>query len=598
MKFDFKIFQEKVIGCYLGKCVGGTLGMKYEGNLNYNEVTYYDPVPDTMQPNDDLDLQVVNLESVLRNGLPVNRYHLGEMWKYHMVDQAPDEYSPAISNHALKVYAPLSGYFRNKFTAGMGGAIRSELWACLAPANPTLAMWLAREDACMDHVGDGVFAEMFLAALESQAFVEKDVLTMINRSLDYINVRCRFKNAVKDVIKWWKTIGDVKVIREKVIKAYGSKNWTDVAVNISFIVLSLLASEGSFDKAICTAVSLGYDADCTAATVGAIYGILDPSSIGEKWTKPIGDKLVLSTGVINMHNVDTVTEFCQTIISLSKEFQDFYATEVEIDYPENLKNIKLAKSWSKNPLIVFDWRQGAKESLISVKPIFLTLIYPETVSAMVGKKNVYGLKMTNTLEDDVTVSASFNLPYGWTLESEGLEIKLKPGQSEVLPFTVFVKNQPKRASLNLLTISVQINGLSYEVDAGLPVSNPWLVEDLNTGEKQIFEAESSYFTVPKGGYKYTAKFISQADRRIKLPLGGTRPFTVYLNGEKVFENDTSYYIPAMHRGGRTEVDVKRGENIIDVIFDDGATGEFFLAFGTKEGCGEWIDSMERCEIDL
>jgi hypothetical protein len=101
MKLDFNVYEKKVRGCFVGKSVGGTLGMKYEGNLNYNEVTYYNPVPTEMIPNDDLDLQVVNLENILSSGLPVCRYYLGNTWKYHVADHAPDEYAVAISNNAL-----------------------------------------------------------------------------------------------------------------------------------------------------------------------------------------------------------------------------------------------------------------------------------------------------------------------------------------------------------------------------------------------------------------------------------------------------------------------------------------------------------------
>ena len=31
MLFNFDMYRKKVRGCYVGKCVGGTLGMKYEG---------------------------------------------------------------------------------------------------------------------------------------------------------------------------------------------------------------------------------------------------------------------------------------------------------------------------------------------------------------------------------------------------------------------------------------------------------------------------------------------------------------------------------------------------------------------------------------
>ena len=56
----------------------------------------------------------------------------------------------------------------------MGAAIRSEVWACLCPGDPALAVSLAREDACVDHVRDGVEASSFTdRTLESAAAIEE-----------------------------------------------------------------------------------------------------------------------------------------------------------------------------------------------------------------------------------------------------------------------------------------------------------------------------------------------------------------------------------------------------------------------------------------
>jgi len=48
---------------------------------------------------------------------------------------------------------PISGAFQNYFVDEMGSPIRSEIWACLAPANPQLAARMAWMDASMDHTG-------------------------------------------------------------------------------------------------------------------------------------------------------------------------------------------------------------------------------------------------------------------------------------------------------------------------------------------------------------------------------------------------------------------------------------------------------------
>ena len=50
MELNFKTYKEKVYGCFTGKSVGGTLGMPFEGQLDVDPVTYYDPVPTEMVP--------------------------------------------------------------------------------------------------------------------------------------------------------------------------------------------------------------------------------------------------------------------------------------------------------------------------------------------------------------------------------------------------------------------------------------------------------------------------------------------------------------------------------------------------------------------
>ena len=51
-------YRRRVMGCWLGKAVGATLGMPYEGNDGPLGLTFYNPVPTTMLSNDDLELQI------------------------------------------------------------------------------------------------------------------------------------------------------------------------------------------------------------------------------------------------------------------------------------------------------------------------------------------------------------------------------------------------------------------------------------------------------------------------------------------------------------------------------------------------------------
>ena len=163
--------------------MGGTLGMPFEGQDGPLNISFYDPVPTEMIANDDLDLQVLWACILDEMGRPyVDRNVLGQAWLDH-VEFPWDEYGVAIRNLRLGIKPPLTGSYDNCFTNGMGAAIRSELWACLAPGNPELAAKYAYEDACVDHADEGIWAPVFLAALESQAFVEEDPDTLLDMGL-------------------------------------------------------------------------------------------------------------------------------------------------------------------------------------------------------------------------------------------------------------------------------------------------------------------------------------------------------------------------------------------------------------------------------
>ena len=51
--------KSRILGCWMGKSIGGTLGLPYEGKMERLYLTFYDPVPTVAPPNDDLELQLV-----------------------------------------------------------------------------------------------------------------------------------------------------------------------------------------------------------------------------------------------------------------------------------------------------------------------------------------------------------------------------------------------------------------------------------------------------------------------------------------------------------------------------------------------------------
>ena len=313
---DESTYRKKALGAWLGKAVGGTLGAPWEGCRGPLALSFYDPVPTDMVPNDDIDLQVVWACRLATDWRGVVSYaNFSDAWLRN-IGFALDEYGGAKRNLARGIPAPHSGAYDNAFTDGMGAAIRSEIWALLAPEDPATAARLARVDASVDHAGAGVHAEQFLAALESALFGTSDLRAAIDAGLAQIPPGSRLARAIADTVRLCDEGGDFASVRAAILRDRGSENFTDVSMNLSFEVAALLLGGGDFARTVCLAANFGRDTDCTGATVGAILGILDPDAIPDGWLRPIGRSLVLNEGIAGIDPPPTLDTLTDLVASL------------------------------------------------------------------------------------------------------------------------------------------------------------------------------------------------------------------------------------------------------------------------------------------
>ena len=306
-------FRDRVYACWLGKNIGGTLGMPFEGKKEPNDLTFFTNVK-SGEPaaNDDLDLQILWLKAMQDHGGKVEARILADYWlKYVPVDW--NEYGVGKSNLRRGILPPLSGEFENARWKNSNGAwIRSEIWACLAPGCPGLAAKMAREDACVDHgSAEGTYAEIFTASLESAAFVENDRDRLIAFGMSMIPEDCRVARAIARAVRSKREGKDWKTAREDVIRETEDTGWFQAPRNVAFTMIGWLFGDNDFGKSICIAVNCGDDTDCTGATLGSIFGILGGTkAIPERWREPIGDgiRTVAIAGIPVPANLQELTD--------------------------------------------------------------------------------------------------------------------------------------------------------------------------------------------------------------------------------------------------------------------------------------------------
>ena len=601
-ELSFHTYLNKLHGCYLGKAIGGTLGMPREGAQSFAEVTYYDPVPTGMVANDDLDLQVVALEVIRRRGLPVNARDLSACWSEHLRFY-PDEYGVAAKNLSVGLYPPLSGRYTNKFGAGMGAAIRSELWAGLAPADPALAVQLCREDAINDHFDDGVDACIFLTAIESAAFTESERDHLIQIGLSYIQHNQRMTAAFTDTMRWWEQYRDVTKVRGLILEHYFAQNWTDVTINLSFILLAWMAGENDFSRCICIAASLGYDADCTCATLGAILGMIHPEGIDEKWTKPIGNQLVLSENIIATHEPDTVDGFIALVAETMRDVIKYYGASVSLtDLPETAEH-RDTPVWCRRHELVTA-REGT--SLVCVRPLVIRMKYPEQVALDYNDWNTLVLDVANANEQPLNAELAFGVPEGWRVCPASASCALKPGEECRIELKVHMPERERRACRSMLDITLLTGGMRTTVEAGLIEPYRWLripADQLPDGEcpedacfkdAQIVAAPGCIAPVPVGHWFYAADVRAiMVMPRIRMVSSGTRPLRVWINGQLVADHDDQQYVPAIHRSKDVvTVDLHNDWNrvVIEVLPGDEKPGELFFTFGHHD-TWQWFNEL-------
>lgn len=335
LKFNKEKLRDKIYACWVGKNMGGTLGAPYEGKPQMNDVKGFVTKPGEVLPNDDLDLQLVWLKAMEERGPDnVNAEVLGEYFLSYICPNV-NEYGVCKSNLRAGLPAPLSGQYNNSRWHHSNGAwIRTEVWACLYPGNVEKTISYSYADASVDHgFGEGSYSAIFVAAMESAAFVFGDIETLIQIGLSKIPADCRVARSVRLVRDAYHSGKSWQETRELLVEENADLGWFQAPLNISFVIIGLLYGEGDFKKSMITAINCGDDTDCTAATVGSILGIIGGTAgLPADWVTHLGENIVHKY-LLNAHGF-----YPKTITKLTDIVMDMLPITLHIPFYEAFKN--------------------------------------------------------------------------------------------------------------------------------------------------------------------------------------------------------------------------------------------------------------------
>ncbi|HOF88583.1 MAG TPA: ADP-ribosylglycohydrolase family protein [Armatimonadota bacterium] len=269
-----------------------------------------------MVEDDDTNYTVTGLAIVKGGGADftpadVARFWLGNIPLFHVCTAERVAYI----NLTMGIAPPASASVRNVYREWIGAQIRADFFGYVNPGNTERAADFAWRDAAISHVKNGIYGEMWVAAMLAAAYVCDDVETVIRAGLAQLPATCRLAAAIARVIADYragKTYGQMVDDLHARWDENFAHHWCHTISNAEIVAIALLWGEQDFEKTICGAVMPGFDTDCNGATAGSVLGVmLGAAALPAKWIAPMQDTLL--TGVAGYHRVSLTAMAEETV---------------------------------------------------------------------------------------------------------------------------------------------------------------------------------------------------------------------------------------------------------------------------------------------
>jgi ADP-ribosylglycohydrolase len=325
LRLDDAELRDRLAAAWLGRCAGCNLGKPVEGwgrgrIRRYLELAgaypiddympVLDPFPEGIELNwcwpettrgnvqfmardDDIDYTILALHVLEEHGFDFGPMDVAEEWLDHLpFTQVYTAERAAYRNLVRGLVFPETATHRNPYREWIGAQIRADMWGYVSPGNADRASLLAYQDASLSHTQNGIYGEMWAAALIATCFVTDDVREVLETSLAYIPPRSRLTEAVRDVMNLHAKDLNWEDARDELEERYGHYSFVHTVNNAALVAAGLLWGEGDYSRTIGLAVQGGWDTDCNGATAGSAFGAMHGSGgLPGHWVDPLNDRV-------------------------------------------------------------------------------------------------------------------------------------------------------------------------------------------------------------------------------------------------------------------------------------------------------------------
>lgn len=259
-----------------------------------------------MPEDDDTNYTVTGLEIIRQCGRDFTPDSVATFWMSNIpILRTCTAERVAYKNFSICIDPPESASYRNPYREWIGAQIRADFFGYVNPGNPYLAAEYGWRDACISHIKNGIYGEMWSAAMNASALTATSLNEVIEAGFAVIPPKSRLADALTKVIDWHqagKTYDEVIELIHEEWDENTAHGWCHTISNAMIVLVALLWGDLDYGKTICYAVQACFDTDCNGATAGSVLGgLIGASAIPAKWTAPFKD--TLETGVQGYHRV-------------------------------------------------------------------------------------------------------------------------------------------------------------------------------------------------------------------------------------------------------------------------------------------------------
>lgn len=347
-----EVLLDKALGAWQGRCAGCLLGKPVEGKRSWQIEKYlkaqdrwplsnyfslnipeeiaqecgfntswralYEEGIDGMVEDDDTNYTATGLAIGKQYGKDftpddVAKFWLGNIPIFHVCTAERSAYRNLVDC----LPPPESASFHNPYREWIGAQIRADFFGYVNPGRPERAADFAWRDASISHIKNGIYGEMWVAAMLAAAYICDDVETVIRAGLAEVPAQSRFTERLERTLGLYASgLGYDEVVADLRTRwnEDSGHDWCHTISNAEIVAIALLWGEKDFEQTICTSVMPGFDTDCNGATAGSVLGLmLGAQALPEKWIAPLHDKL--QTGVAGYHQV-SLTQMARETVEL------------------------------------------------------------------------------------------------------------------------------------------------------------------------------------------------------------------------------------------------------------------------------------------